>query len=313
MSTTSPDIVVLAALCSRPQEKLGLASLMTVWDAATGAKIHTIEGPAVMKNPCCDVSSDGKFVLNGGADGRIMLWDAATGALLTEFSSPRPARAHHPKDVVCCCAFSPDGATVISGGAASDDAMLNLWDAATGTLLRELSGHADSVNCCAFSPGGTTVLSGSDDTSLILWNADTGKLLRKLTGHARGVICCAFSPDGTLFLSGSKDKALRLWDAATGRLLRHLSGHADKVTCCAISPGAGTTVLSGSADNTLKLWDADTTTGHIASIVAPLKQIQHCVFSPTGATILIDASYAGLFLLDVGTGDVLATFNKRRS
>ena len=54
-------------------------------------------------------------------DSTIKLWDAATG-LCTATGAPRGRQAHD--DVVCCCAFSPDGATVASGDASGG---LQLW------------------------------------------------------------------------------------------------------------------------------------------------------------------------------------------
>ncbi|MGD8239650.1 MAG: hypothetical protein PVH68_13910, partial [Armatimonadota bacterium] len=55
--------------------------------------------------------------------------------------------------VVEACAFSPDGARVVSGG---QDHTLKLWDAETGQEIRTLKGHR-IVWACAFSPDGTRV------------------------------------------------------------------------------------------------------------------------------------------------------------
>ena len=68
------------------------------------------------------------------ADKTLKLWDAETGQEL------RTLEGHTGE--VSACAFSPDGARVVS---ASEDKTLKLWDAETGRELRTLEGHTDWV------------------------------------------------------------------------------------------------------------------------------------------------------------------------
>ena len=64
-------------------------------------------------------------------------------------------------------AFSPDGATIVSG---SDDGTVKLWDVATRTNTATLEGHTDEVTSVAFSPDGTIIASGSEDETIKLWD-----------------------------------------------------------------------------------------------------------------------------------------------
>ena len=202
---------------------------------------------------------------------------------------------------VTACAWSPDGATVLS---ASYDATLKLWDAATGAELRTLAGHSREVTACAWSPDGSTILSASGDNTLKLWNAATGAELRTLAGHAGMVKACAWSPDGATVLSASGD-ALKLWDAATGAELRTLAGHASWVHACTWSPD-GATILSASADRTLKLWDA-TTGEELRTLTGHAGAIRACAWSPDGATVLSASADRTLKLWDAATGEELRT------
>jgi hypothetical protein len=80
---------------------------------------------------------------------------------------------------VKACAFSPDGARVVSASGFPDTA-LKLWDAETGREIRTLEGHTDLVYACAFSPDGARVVSASSDETLKLWDAETGECLATL-------------------------------------------------------------------------------------------------------------------------------------
>jgi WD40 repeat protein len=68
--------------------------------------------------------------------------------------APSPATP----DWVLSVAFSPDGRLLASGS--WDDGTIKLWDVATGSLVRTLSGHTGAVNSVAFSPDGRLLASG---------------------------------------------------------------------------------------------------------------------------------------------------------
>ena len=81
-------------------------------------------------------SSDGETLYSGGYDGRLIYWP-------TSAEKPEPARiieAH--QGWIRAIAVSPDGRSVATCG---NDRLVKVWDADSGTLVRELPGHASHV------------------------------------------------------------------------------------------------------------------------------------------------------------------------
>ena len=239
----------------------GADKTLKLWDASNGRLVRIFKGHFSEVRSVA-FSPNGATALSGGGDPEegcdytLKLWDVATGRLLRTF------KGH--EFWVNSVAFSPDSRTVLSGSlyqpvmsGGRKDALLKLWDVATGKVVRSFEGHLNDVYSVAFSPDGRTMVSGSSDNTLKLWDVATGKLLRTLEGHSNTVSSVAFSPGGHTILSGSWDHSLKLWEVATGKLIHTFEGHLDHVNSVAFSPD-GRTVLSGGSDRTLKLWDVTT-------------------------------------------------------
>jgi len=81
-------------------------------------------------------------------------------------------------------AISPDGKLLAAGAL---DSSITLFDVATGSAVRTLTGHSGGISSLAFSPDGKTLASGSLDNSAKLWNVATGETVRTLAGHTGSV------------------------------------------------------------------------------------------------------------------------------
>jgi WD40 repeat protein len=57
-------------------------------------------------------------------------------------------------------AWSPDGRSVAT---AADDALVRIWEVATGRVLRVLTGHTKEVYVVAWSPDGKALVSAGHE------------------------------------------------------------------------------------------------------------------------------------------------------
>jgi WD40 repeat protein len=162
-------------------------------------------------------------------------------------------------DTVYHIAFSPDGKFLASG---SNNAAIGLWNATTGSLIGDLTGHTSYVTAVAFSTTMPLLASASADTTIRLWHIATGSLYRIINAQLDRVDKVVFSPDGR-FLASTSSKAccvtpvdctIRLWDPITGDLKHCLEGHSGAIEALVFS-GDSQLLASGSCDCTIRIWD----------------------------------------------------------
>jgi WD40 repeat protein len=193
--------------------------------------------------------------------------------------------------------FAPDGKSLATCG---NDALVRLWDAATGKEIRRFEGHKGSLEGLAFSPDGKTILSAGNDGIARLWDVATGKEVRQLAGH-QGTLTAIFSPDGkTVATKGGSDATGRLWDAATGKELHTFKVARDTGSPLAFAPD-GKTLAVVHPDFTLRLLDS-TTAKEVQTFAGHGEALNSLDFSPDGK-VLASAGGDGLARLwDVATG-----------
>lgn len=155
-------------------------------------------------------SPDGKLLVSGGDDGKVIVWDFARRERIATFTDHT--------DVVNALAFSPDGKWFASG---SYDRTVIVWNAARLEKEVVLSEHRGRIGALGFSPDGRLLASGSTDSDVrtVLWEVGSWRKLRELP---IGSEYCSmlFSHDGReLSLSAAAAPGKATWDVATGRSL----------------------------------------------------------------------------------------------
>jgi Tol biopolymer transport system component len=195
-------------------------------------------------------------------------------------------RLHEPMslpvldEVVLWVEFSPDGRRVVT---ASADGIARIWDAASGQVLTEFTGHQALIYTARFGPDGAHVATASGDGTAQVWDAETGKSVTVLSDHGRDVYVAAFSPDGQRLVTASDDGTARVWDLGKGESTV-LEGHEEWLNDAAFNPD-GARVVTAAADGTARIWDA-ATGAELLVLRGHLDSINSARFSPDGNRVV---------------------------
>lgn len=163
----------------------------------------------------------------------ITVWDVQTGKVLRTLDTE--------KGSVWVLAYSPDGKYLAVGRAFTGNEDLNIYDAASGQLLRsfspppaEGSGYKwGSPNALAFSPDSRYLAAGGSGTPVSVFDVETGRLLTTLSSAAMrpnaqhkgfgSVTAIAYSPDGKWLAAGYIRGMLELWRTDSWSIVKQVS------------------------------------------------------------------------------------------
>ena len=174
------------------------------------------------------------------------------------------------------CDWSPDGAYV---AAVYFDRRVNVYNASTGDLVKEIDVPEADTRCdglvpegtdhplryLAFSPDSEKLAVCGDDKLIRVYSVENWTEQIKLKGHRGAVLCVDWSPNGTWLVSGSgrekvngtgtpENKAM-IWDVDTGTRLAELTDQTGgSIISARFSPG-GKELAVNSDDSTICIYD----------------------------------------------------------
>lgn len=229
----------------------GFRENLCVWDLTPGSIRYWLDrGAEVIAT---SLTGDA-FVVDGRTIG---IFDVETGLTKGELQCPGRLTA---------IAATPDGATVIVGGAWDSSPHILAYDVVSGHLLREFRGHTVNpdpywrelsahIKALAITPDGTTLLSAGGDDTVRVWNVASGDM-EAVFDH-RGPVALAILPDGHSAISAGYDDAVRVWRLSGLKAETRIQRHTGSVFAVALSPD-GKWILSGGEDCIVRVWDAMT-------------------------------------------------------
>ncbi|MFI6011503.1 toll/interleukin-1 receptor domain-containing protein [Streptomyces sp. NPDC051243] len=142
------------------------------------------------------LSPDGRYAVSAHGQGwgtatTIRLWDTRSGSQLasrTESSGP----------IVWILRWSPDGRRIATG---QSDGNVRLWNPATLTPLRTLSGGQGMIDSLEWSRSGERIAAGAYMGTLHVWDTRTGALVGDRIFNS-SVSALSWSPDGNRLAVG---------------------------------------------------------------------------------------------------------------
>lgn len=169
-------------------------------------------------------------------DNGLRLWDVTTG---DEVDVPD---AEELRDVpLQALAVSPDGGLFATS---ATNGRLHLWDAAGGTLVRELDNLGFRADAIAFAGDGRRLVvncgyrCGSLNRSIVV-DTQTGDIVSEYRGHDGSVTAVLSMSDGTRFATaGGTAHEIHIWDTASGTDAAILKGDGKPITAVAIDSAA---------------------------------------------------------------------------
>jgi len=259
-----------------------------VWTAAAGillgSQVAVLHGQA-SGVVSATFSPDGTRIITAGKDGTVRVWDSGIGRLLATIpQSPECRRlgSISGNNYVIAVTYSRSGTYVATGDA---NCLAQVWDAGTGRLVANLSGHRDVVQCVAFSPDGRWLATGSADMTVRVWDTRTWRLATTLRGYQGSVNGVAFSPNGRLLVTAAADGALRLWQVGTWAASRVIVAHGDGFEAVALSPDGRWLVapyfVSNGAGGKAGVWSLSTGK-QVATLNGHTDAVDSAAFSPNG-------------------------------
>jgi WD40 repeat protein len=208
---------------------------------------------------------------------------------------------------VFACAYTPDGAYVLSGGW---DGHLRLWEAESGQFVTALRVGPKPLSACAVTPGGRHWLCGSLEGMVSIWDAMTQKMLRSFMAHTRPVSAILFGEDPDTVVTASWDRTLMIWNLQRERDCQTLSGHEDIVSGCCFTPDERR-LLSWSHDGTLRFWQLDPL-APLPPIKAHYDRVTTAAVSPDGYWIAAGSRDGILKVWDLATERPVASVQMPR-
>ena len=166
---------------------------------------------------------DGTKLATGGVDGVVSVWDVESGEELLKLSGHT--------GWVTNTIFSPDSYLLVTSSTTGDSSV-NIWDASTGTILRNISPdnwRSDNTGIWGLdiSPNGTLLSIGRADRTVELWQLpaspwepglDDASMLYEIQSEAGLILSMAFYPNGEKFGIAGLENVVEIRDSESGEL-----------------------------------------------------------------------------------------------
>ena len=283
----------------------------SIWTANDGKYVSSLEG--FEEAGALFWGRGGRYIFAGDGE-KISVWDALTGKRITKL-------AHRKGGQIWDLAGSTDGTWLVAGAGHHiypgkfnfAEGNIQVWDTASGIMLKRLTGHKAAVNAVAVSPDKSFIVSGSKDKTIRVWDTQSWKPRYMLSGHTDAITSVAVSSDGRLIASGSHDKTVRIWDSQSGKLLRVIEGqHDHSISDVSFHPIRA--ILATTSREKVRLWDLKT--AKVTTVLSAHREgkgtFYFVTFFPDGQQLVTGASDHTVRIWDVNRGQSIQQLNGKK-
>lgn len=205
-------------------------------------------------------SSDGRFVVTGGAESSVKLWEVATGRLIRTFSGQ--------SERVEFVSFIESKKLIVAAGS---DGRVSVWKRDSGSLVRNLD-LGDLISTTVTTSESGLLLAGGRES--VLWDLTSGARVRTIFSgryNQEGAESVGLTTDGGISLLQRRDGTVRAYYNSTGELAsKWQAEHSDEIERI-LKPTSevvmGEGILAKTKDATLGLRIKRVTLRHAMSIV----------------------------------------------
>ena len=215
-----------------------------VWSLETERIVHKFTGHAG-KVHATQFSPDGKILVTGGSDRKLMIWDVKSGNRLRSVSAV---------STINSLDINESGSLVVTG---HTDSKVRVWNLSNGSLVRAEKIHTGPITSALFLKSGDQVITNGLDNKIHIMETESLKIVKTITDpeyRTKSSLCqAAIRRDGMYVMSGSSDGRVFVWDVVNEITNSVLRAHTSPVIATTWSPN-GAYVATSDQSGWVVLW-----------------------------------------------------------
>jgi WD40 repeat protein len=231
-------------------EKLytGGKGVIKIWDVNKAEK-PVSEIPILKNNYIRSIklTSDEQTMIVCGETKEILVMDIGKGVPTVLRKMETDVDFHY------ALAVTPDAKYCFSCFSTGD---VGMWDLSSGMLVRQFTGHQDSVSCIDINPNGHTLVTGSLDKTIRVWDWNTGNCLTKYSFNSQIFTLGVCPGKESIIAAGLENSFVEVINTEpSSQGNYHLHLHESCVLSLSFAP-TGDWFITGGKDKYLNVWKA---------------------------------------------------------
>ena len=246
---------------------------------------------------CLRLRSDGRTLLRGGADGRVITWDVSGGGL-GEATHKQLVKAANPNDTppqfrgLDC---KPGSGKFIAGTNRCD-----IWEVDADPEILIFGHAADLYGVCCHPKVPHVFMTACESDKIAIWDIKSRKMLRQLSMGTKAR-CVDFAPDGTHIAVGMVNGAIQVLDYKNLDAVFWNKDFGSAVSDVKFSPN-GRYLAAASHDTFVDVFDRHRDYRKVCRCAGHSSTVRHLDWSADNKIIQTNSSDYEVLYWDVKTG-----------